>query len=187
MCNVRLSPENNARLFAATMNMLSDDGILSSFGLIPIMIGSVCDIDYARQVYNALPIETIVVNKFLGSEELISILTHTSLMVHPPIYDAYGMTIAEAAAVGVPTLIHHKNIGASSLFRINENEILHCDMNDPCLVSKSIRQHLACQAKLIQVSENARKRALSWNVKEYAQGFEMFLKTCFVKKYKNVT
>eukprot|EP01083_Nonionella_stella_P122633 369076_1 len=170
MCNVRLSPEKNAFLFAKIMKSLSEQQTLQSLNLVPIMIGSVCDDAYAKEVYDTLPSETVIVNKFLSSTELISILNQTVLMIHPPLYDAYGMTIAEAAAAGVPSLIHHENIGASSLFRVEEGEILHGDMNCSQKLSNCVKGHLESLEKLAKVSEKAKTRALSWSVKEYAKG-----------------
>jgi glycosyltransferase involved in cell wall biosynthesis len=175
MCNVRLSPEKNAFLFAKIMKSLSEQQTLQSLNLVPIMIGSVCDDAYAKEVYDTLPSETVIVNKFLSSTELISILNQTVLMIHPPLYDAYGMTIAEAAAAGVPSLIHHENIGASSLFRVEEGEILHGDMNCSQKLSNCVKGHLESLEKLAKVSEKAKTRALSWSVKEYAKGLELTL------------
>ena len=174
LCNVRLSPEKNALLFAKMMKRLSDQKVLSSLNLTPIMIGSICDETYAKEVYDTLPPETIIVNKFLNSDELITILTKTALMIHPPLYDAFGMTIAEGAAIGVPCLIHHENIGASSLFRSEKDEIIEEDLTSPTLLHK-IQCHLASYDKLNKISQNAKLRALSWTVKEYAEGLRSFL------------
>mmetsp|Transcript_3655 Transcript_3655/g.4492 ORF Transcript_3655/g.4492 Transcript_3655/m.4492 type:complete len:146 (-) Transcript_3655:115-552(-) len=140
-----------------------------------MMVGSVCDDVYAKQVYSTLPSQTVIVNKFLSSEELISILDQTVLMIHPPLYDAFGMTISEAAASGVPSLIHHKNIGASSLFRVEEGEILHGDMSSSS-IHDCVKSYLESSEKLMEVSEKAKVRALSWNVNAYAEGLESTIK-----------
>ena len=155
------------------MKTLSKEGTLEKFNLVPIMIGSVCDKDYAQKVYTTLPPETVVINKFLCSEELIKILSETILMIHPPTYDAFGMTITEAAAVGVPSIIHFENIGASSLFREEEGEILYGDMNSHHKVTDCVKNHLESLDKLAMVSDKAKTRAMGWNVNEYAQGLEL--------------
>lgn len=175
LCNVRLSPEKNALIFAHIVKQLSDEKILKKYKLVPVMIGSVCDDEYAQSVYAILPSETVIINSFLGSEELITILSQTVLMIHPPIYVAYGMTIAEAAAVGTPSLIHKENIGASSLFRVEEGEILLGDMNSPHVVSDCVKACLESYDNLAVMSENTRRRALSWTIDEYARGLKITL------------
>ncbi len=177
MCNVRLSPEKNALLFAQLMSGLSKQNILQSLNLTPIIIGSVCDETYAKQVYDALPSSTIIINTFLNSEELISILNQTILMIHPPLYDAFGMTIAEGAAVGVPSLVHNENIGASSLFCAEKEEILQEDLNAPTgILVENVKEYLESSDTILRrIARNAQSRALSWTVKEYAEGFKVVL------------
>jgi len=173
LCNVRLSPEKNALLFATIMKELSDQGTLETLNLIPLMIGSICDEEYAKLVYDTLPPETLIVNTFLSSQDMITYLHQTVLMIHPALYDAYGMTIAEAAAVGVPSLIHHENIGASSLFQ--NGEIIMCDMTSLQVMMECVKCHLKEEEKMTEIAEKARRKALSWNVEEYARGLEQIL------------
>ena len=45
----------------------------------------------------------IIEEKFLGPTELAAIFSATVLNVHPCLYDAYGMTIVEAASQGNPS------------------------------------------------------------------------------------
>jgi len=45
------------------------------------------------------------------------------------VYDAFGMTVAEAAAFGVPTVLHYESIGATSLFRQDCDEVFYGDMS----------------------------------------------------------
>ena len=174
MCNVRLSPEKNALLFAKMMKGLSEQNVLQSLNLVPIMIGAVCDEKYAKEVYDTLPSNTVIVNKFLNSAELISILSQTILMIHPPLYDAFGMTIAEGAAIGVPSLIHCENIGASSLFQASKDEIIEEDLTSPHLFNQ-LQLHLESKDRLMKISQNAKRRAMSWSVKEYAEGLSTLL------------
>ncbi len=42
----------------------------------------------------------VVEERFLGPADLARIFEATVLNVHPPLYDAYGMTVVEAASQG---------------------------------------------------------------------------------------
>ncbi len=46
--------------------------------------------------------DAIIEESFLGPTELADILSATVLNIHPCLYDAYGMTIVEAASQGTP-------------------------------------------------------------------------------------
>ena len=46
----------------------------------------------------------IIEERFLGPADLADIFAATVLNVHPCLYDAFGMTIVEAASQGVPLL-----------------------------------------------------------------------------------
>ena len=52
---------------------------------------------------------------FGEAEELAIVWQSTLLNIHPATYEAYGMTIVEAAAFGVPSLLHLGTIGAKDL------------------------------------------------------------------------
>ena len=173
-CNVRLSPEKNALLFAKVMKLVAEKEILRKLRLIPLMIGAVCDLSYAEEVKKYLPTETVVVEKFLSSSELITYLSQTLLMIHPPTYDAYGMTIAEAAATGTPTIIHEESIGACSLFKADKGEIILGDFSSVDNALDSIEKVLLLSSPnyLGQVGETARQKALSWTVSEYARALQ---------------
>lgn len=46
---------------------------------------------------NAVP-ESVIPDEFLGPEKLTEIFSKTKLNIHPCLYDAYGMTVIEAAS-----------------------------------------------------------------------------------------
>ena len=48
--------------------------------------------------------DAIIEERFIGPTELAKIFSATALNVHPCLYDAYGMTIVEAASQGAPSL-----------------------------------------------------------------------------------
>ena len=47
-------------------------------------------------------------------------------------YDAYGMTVVEAASQGAPTLVQGGgHVGATDLLCAGSGEVLCCDMDQP--------------------------------------------------------
>jgi len=51
------------------------------------------------------------VHTSLSPPQLASVFACSTLAVHPPTYDAYGMTIIEAGAFGCPSVVHPVGIG----------------------------------------------------------------------------
>jgi glycosyltransferase involved in cell wall biosynthesis len=181
LCNARLSPEKNALKFAQIMHKLHENKILTRLNLTPLLIGAICDEEYAKQVCALLPSQSIIVNRFMASHEMSQYLRQTILNVHPSIYDAYGMTVVEAAAFGVPSIIHKECIGASSLLREEFGEIIFGDMDSEAEVSYKYVESalfLTGRQKLQQVGRNARERALSWSVNDYADELHEKLALC---------
>jgi glycosyltransferase involved in cell wall biosynthesis len=63
----------------------------------------------------------IVIDHHLGPKELAAIFSYTALNIHPCLYDAYGMTMVESAAFGVPSVVNcGGNVGAAALLGENE-------------------------------------------------------------------
>jgi len=62
-------------------------------------------------------------------------LSHTVALKCPRIwcrYDAYGMTVVEAASQGAPTLVQGGgHVGATDLLCADSGEVLCCDMDQP--------------------------------------------------------
>jgi len=89
---------------------------------VPLLIGAPTAPEYAERCIGALkdafPGEQSEVRGFGGAEELAVVWEETLLNVHTATYEAYGMTIVEAAAFGVPTLLHEGTIGAKDLLPI---------------------------------------------------------------------
>lgn len=58
----------------------------------------------------------VVIDRHLGPKELAAVFSRTAVNVHPCLYDAYGMTLVEAAAFGAPSIVNNGGvIGAASL------------------------------------------------------------------------
>ena len=192
-CCVRLAPEKNAMLFVNIVEKLSP--LLRSLDVIPFLCGAAADEDYAAKVKQRLKEvhpESIIVDHFMDPMELAQWLEHTILNFHPSIYDAYGMTIIEAAAFGVPTVVHatpvqptprddegHRNftlqstVGACELLRLNpivEPEIIGKDLvgRDVDDIADTIKDLITsvCEgsenAEATFIGRRAQKKALSW-------------------------
>ena len=113
---VRLSPEKNASAVPLLLAALGEAGgaaaaaasPLPALGLAPFFAGCSEATPYAEQVKAAaaaLP-AAVLCRDFMGPKELGLVLQRAALNVHPCLADAYGMTIVEAAAWGVPSLVH---------------------------------------------------------------------------------
>ena len=100
-CCVRLSPEKEPLRFVALAAALRP--ALARAGLTPVVCGagwdSECGAAVQAALVAALP-EAELRRSFMGPAELAELYAQTALNIHPPDYDAYGMTIVEAAAQG---------------------------------------------------------------------------------------
>jgi len=181
-CIVRLSPEKNAMWFAntflealRTMEQADDD---EDEWMIPVLAGAASDKEYAAQVRDSVRTiypRTILLEEFLSPKALAAILSRTILNVHPCRYDAYGMTILEAAAMGAPSLISSSgNVGATALlgeescyvpFAITTDN----DNNGTTTSVAQIREIVRDTTKLEQIGQNAKEKALSWNETAYGK------------------
>lgn len=111
---VRLSPEKNA--LAVPQLLLAAEaahpGLLTRSHLQPFFTGCGEATAYARQVKDAAaalppaPAPPLLCTTFLGPLALGQALQASALNLHPCLADAYGMTIVEAAAWGVPSLVN---------------------------------------------------------------------------------
>ncbi len=119
-CCCRLSPEKNVGLFVDLMIALKP--VLLELQLVPFLCGVGPESATLKQrLQTAFASSTAdskaadsggcVIRDFMNAAELASVLQQSVLNVHPCLYEAYGMTIVEAAALGTPSLLHHKDIG----------------------------------------------------------------------------
>eukprot|EP00550_Attheya_septentrionalis_P004175 CAMPEP_0198299464 /NCGR_PEP_ID=MMETSP1449-20131203/44839_1 /TAXON_ID=420275 /ORGANISM="Attheya septentrionalis, Strain CCMP2084" /LENGTH=491 /DNA_ID=CAMNT_0044001029 /DNA_START=43 /DNA_END=1518 /DNA_ORIENTATION=- len=124
-CVVRLSPEKDALRFAHFVEAASHT--LAKHGYIPLLAGAAADKEYATLVKNKLLSSecaskggVVIVESFLSEVELAAIFKRTAINFHPCAYDAFGMTIVEAAAFGVPSAVASGGrVGASKLLDAN--------------------------------------------------------------------
>jgi glycosyltransferase involved in cell wall biosynthesis len=128
-CVARQSPEKCIQRFVAFIEMAANTGILEQLNLTVVLAGAVSDLNYAQQLHKrllrAVP-TAIIIDRFLSPFELGAVFAHTILNFHPPFYDAYGMTVIEAAAFGAPTVLAGTSIGAFRL--LGEDACIQVEM-----------------------------------------------------------
>ena len=118
----------------------------------------------------------IVIDHHLGPHELAAIFSHTAINIHPCLYDAYGMTLVESAAFGVPSVVNGGGkVGAAALLGENEgcialdlSEIIDdCNENENCV--KELVEILSTMNSrnssnlLTKIANEARCRALGYD------------------------
>ncbi|MGK3733795.1 MAG: glycosyltransferase involved in cell wall biosynthesis [Bacillariaceae sp.] len=128
-CVARQSTEKCIQRFVAFVEMAANTGILQQLNLTVVLAGAVSDLNYAQQLHKrllrAVP-TAIIIDRFLSPFELGAVFAHTILNFHPPSYDAYGMTIIEAASFGAPTVLAGTSIGAFRL--LGEDACIQVEM-----------------------------------------------------------
>lgn len=97
------------------------------------------NIQIQQYIKQNIDIPFIIINTFISYQQLCSILSYTIVNIHPCSYDAYGMTIIEAAACAVPSIVSDSNkIGSIvSLVKSDSCISIHIPSNDhiPLLLS----------------------------------------------------
>ena len=209
-CCVRLVPEKNDMLVANVMVYMGAGGWLQRLQLTPFLCGCAADPTYAEKVKKRLrevesvgvindastpragqSARVVIVDEFLSPPELAEYLKDAVLNFHPSLYDAYGMTIVEAAAFGVPSLIHNPEaagvsdacaVGAQSLLSFTAKQSLPVNMvcadddDDAAIarVAESIIEYFTqltddpCESNRDErggYGQRARTAALSWTLK----------------------
>jgi glycosyltransferase involved in cell wall biosynthesis len=110
---------------------------------------------------------------FLSASEMGEVFSQTLLNVHPCRYDAYGMTVAEAAAWGAPSLVAAGgNVGVAELLTPDEGLVLQLDFTQPMAELASAVEQLLCseRERLEKVSVAARERVLAYTEEQAAAG-----------------
>jgi len=177
-CVARQSPEKCIQRFVKFAEMAA--GVLLELNLTVVLAGAASDIKYAQKarerLLKAVP-SAIIIDRFLSPKELGAVFAHTVLNFHPSYYDAYGMTIVEAAAFGAPTVVAGPSVGA---FRfLGEDGCMHVDMDeaDENIFSESsldtiVKFLLEClknDASWKRLSSVAEQKALAWDEKSYGE------------------
>ncbi|CAI5979624.1 unnamed protein product [Closterium sp. NIES-65] len=108
----------------------------------------------------------------------------TLLNIHPCLYDAYGMTVVEAAAFSAPSVIHvgpGGAVGAAELLSPEEQLALPVDLSAALpVVAESILALLRDRQHLAQVGLAARRRSLEWSEEASARALTAMLQRASV-------
>jgi glycosyltransferase involved in cell wall biosynthesis len=173
-CVARLSHEKKVMRFVRFLEKAKD--ILDELGLVPLLAGATSEEEYAssvkRELRKAAP-NSIIISHFLEPSELVAIFSRTVINFHPSAYDAYGMTIVEAAACGVPSVVAKgDSVGATALIDA-ECSIQVAMPNDENIIDDvdvgEIAKLLRDPSVLDQRGQLARHRALAWDEGAYGK------------------
>ena len=153
-------------------NTESPLGAFHSTSEFPSLVGTAMDEKYTETVRSRLnkAIPNSVIKDFLEPAKLCNIWAQTILNFHPALYEAYGMTIIESAAFGVPSVVHkiqgnQINIGALEL--LADEECVPHDLTDLEGLVEKIRNLLSTgRRNLREIGERAAKKSLSYGEKE---------------------
>ena len=168
-CCVRISPEKNAKLFASLVEGLV--GFLREQQIVPFLcsganrMGIYAD-DVILRIKVAMP-EAIVYEGFMDATQLSELYSQTLLNIHPCIYDAYGMTIVEAAAFMSPSIVHLGSggaVGAAEFLDPSKGQVIGLDLAGALSdIVNGIKHTLLNKNHLAEVAWAASKRSLSWD------------------------
>ncbi|EDQ89555.1 uncharacterized protein MONBRDRAFT_8098 [Monosiga brevicollis MX1] len=161
-CCVRLSPEKSPDTFLDILSHLRTS--LCSLNIVPLLCGTGTDPAYVSALHHraqAVCPETMIRSGFMGPSEMAEVWQQTILNVHPSQRDAFGMTIAEAAAFGVPTAgSDGGDVGALDF--LAQGAFLPIKLSAPAKAAAAIRDLLHDPTRLSQLQRAAQARALAW-------------------------
>ena len=169
-CVARISPEKNVFRFLRFLEKAKTD--LEELCLIPLLAGSSADESYAAAVkaeLRRLVPHAIILDSFLSPLSLAAVFAHTALNFHPCAYDAYGMTIVEAAACGAPSVLAGESVGAWALLGSHSLCVdMPQDENELSGASVAAIVSLLRSPEIEQLGAAAQRKAVEWD--EHAYG-----------------
>ncbi|CAE7731907.1 PCMTD1 [Symbiodinium pilosum] len=168
-CVARISPEKNVFRFLRFVEKAKS--ALEQLGFIPLLAGASAEESYATALkadLRKIAPEAIILDSFLSPKSLAAVFARTALNFHPCAYDAYGMTLVEAAACGAPSVLAGESVGAWALLG---SESLCVDMppdenelsEDAVVAITSFLR----SPELESVGVSAQKKALEWDEQAY--------------------
>ena len=173
-CVARLSPEKHVENFVKFVK--ANRATLDEHDWIPLLAGSTADEEYAdtikQELRKAAP-HAIIINSFLSPRALTAVFTRTILNFHPCEYDAYGMTIIEAAALGVASIVEANGaVGASVV--VGNGASIEVDMTKGHCWEK-VTFILNDEEMLQEIGQEAKIRALAWDETAYGKKLLQYL------------
>jgi glycosyltransferase involved in cell wall biosynthesis len=167
VCLVRLSEDKGPQRFVEVCEAmtLADPTVWQRTGVIPLMAGASSQPEFAKALKTrfrqAVP-HAIVVDEFLNPLQLSQILQNAIINIHPARYEAFGMTIVEAASCGVPTVFNWVGIGAAQILSPDEGAAIAVDMDNITAVAETITELMDNRDVLAGMSHRAYHAAASW-------------------------
>lgn len=153
---------------------------LGARGFVPLLCGAVAQLDLAAEVKarlrRAAP-SAVILDDFLGPAALGAIYSATLLNIHPCLYDAYGMSVVEAAAFGAPSVVNSGGaVGATALLAgsatADDGHGAHSGASG-CLemdfgagieaIAAAVQAALDDVDRLAVIAQSARECALGWS------------------------
>jgi glycosyltransferase involved in cell wall biosynthesis len=167
VCLVRLSEDKGPQRFVDICEAitLADPTVWQRTGVIPLMAGASSQPDFAKALktrFRQVVPHAIVVDEFLNPSQLSQLLQNAILNIHPARYEAFGMTIVEAASCGVPTVFNCAGIGAAQILSPDEGAAIAVDMDDITTVAKAVTELMENRGILTHMSHIAYHAATSW-------------------------
>lgn len=183
MCCVRLSAEKEPQRFVELVEAMAARGSLARLGLTPLLVAGAARDEFAQglkaRLLAAAPSARIV-ESFLGPQELAELHAQTRLNFHPATYDAYGMTIIEAASQGAPSLVQAGgSVGATDLLRGEpQQDVFTTDLSaGAAAVAEVAEAILSDVPKLFRVACAAADTARSWGEADNAKALAAVVHT----------
>eukprot|EP01138_Halocafeteria_seosinensis_P010569 gb/GECG01010792.1/.p1 GENE.gb/GECG01010792.1/~~gb/GECG01010792.1/.p1 ORF type:complete len:586 (+),score=61.54 gb/GECG01010792.1/:1-1758(+) len=126
-CCVRLSPEKRSQECVETVNAMR--GFMTQSSLRPLLCAPGREedrSDYAKQTIQTLQSvwgdDAIIIRHFVPPSRLKEIFNRTILNLHPPTSDAFGMTVAESAYFGAPSVVHSPVVETRKMLKCAQAE-----------------------------------------------------------------
>lgn len=171
-CVVRLSPEKTVRRFLTFVK--ASKSLLAEMGLVPLLAGAASDATYAQSIKDELldlvP-DAVIVDTFLSPVALAALFQRTLINFHPCAYDAYGMTIIEAAAMGAISVVSRHHVGATAICGAGASIQVSMPRHDERSLEGigEIGDILQNEIHMKALAAEAKERALAWDDTAYGR------------------
>lgn len=184
-CLVRFSREKAPDRFVDVCCRINEieEGFWDRVGILPLMAGAESQPEYASCVkahFKAVKCG-IMVDEFLNPAQLASVMGESVLSLHTSLYEAYGMTIVEAAAFGCPTIFHHSGIGAEQLLSPAKGAAIATDLEDVDVVARLCMALMGTEEgkeELRRIGDVASAAARSWTEEDHAASLLDLVEQC---------
>jgi len=179
----RISREKNVLAFVEAC----ENAGLSDIGCAPAIVGHAADGDeYAQECLERVrKMPGAEVYGFLSAPQLSKVFGRCRLLLHPAHYEAWGMVIAEAAAYGVPAIVHSPNaqsecmVGVCELLPIGDATIGFDFTKDGTMTGKELKSIAKNVDRLEALSKRARQLSLAWDEAAHARRIDDLVKELF--------